>query len=247
MPSEAAPARLLVDALPEAGSTHTLDPASSHYVTRVCRARAGEWVTLTDGRGGVARGRLAGAGSGLVVRVESSAVTPAPRPTLLLCGAPEGERADWLVEKLAELGAGTLVPVDTERARWQRFSRRSGRFERLAAAALRQSERDRLLAIRAPLALAQALRELPAGRVRWVGVAGSERVPEVPDGSDPLVGLIGPSPGLSEGELGMARESGFQPICLADGRLRTETAAVAMAARWAGSRLLAKRGVIPRI
>jgi 16S rRNA U1498 N3-methylase RsmE len=49
------------------------------------------------------------------------------------------------------------------------------------------------------------------------------------------VGLVGPSPGLSEEEIGLVVRAGFLPICLSDSRLRTETAAILWAG-WSGAR-----------
>jgi 16S rRNA (uracil1498-N3)-methyltransferase len=222
--------------LPAVGAAHALDEESRHYLLRVCRARPGERVTVTDGRGGVAVGELVRDGGALRVRIERSGVSPAPRPSTLLCGAPEGERADWLVEKLAELGVGTLQPVDTSRARWERFGRRVERLRRLAVAALRQSLRDRLLEILAPRPLVDVLAGLPEGGVRWLAGQRGTGPGEVPDGAGPVLGIVGPSAGLTEAEIGACVAEGFLVIRLSEARLRTETAAVALAARWAAAR-----------
>ena len=48
------------------------------------------------------------------------------------------------------------------------------------------------------------------------------------------MGAIGPAGGFTAGELERLRSVGFEPIRLSDGRLRTETAALAWAARWCG-------------
>lgn len=234
MAADAAPALLYLPRLPEPGSRLELAAADAHYVARVCRARVGERVEATDGRGARAALRLVEVRRGVVVELEAVTCEPAPRESWLLCGVPEGERADWLVEKLAELGVGRFLPVDVARGRWRVASGRRARWERLAIAALRQSRRVHLMAVEEPVPLQQALASLPAGSSRWLADASGEvagRGP-APSGSDPAIGLIGPSSGLDDEERKLALAAGFQPLCLSDARLRTETAALAWAAWW---------------
>ena len=139
--AEAAPALLYLPGLPGAGARVELAGPEAHYVARVCRARAGERLEATDGRGTRATLRLVEVRGVVAAEVESVQREPASRPCWVLCGAPEGERSDWLVEKLAELGVVRFQPVDTARASWRRAAGRRGRWERLAVAALRQSRR----------------------------------------------------------------------------------------------------------
>ena len=161
--AEAAPALLYLPGLPGAGARVELAGPEAHYVARVCRARAGERLEATDGRGTRATLRLVEVRGVVAAEVESVQREPASRPCWVLCGAPEGERSDWLVEKLAELGVLRFQPVDMARASWRRAAGRRGRWERLAVAALRQSRRTHLMAIGDPLPLEQALGELSPG------------------------------------------------------------------------------------
>ncbi len=136
--AEAAPSFLYLPGLAETNECFTIDGEEARYATRVVRAREGEQLTATDGAGLVARLVVERVRPTLDVRVESRDRQPAPPRSLLLCGAPEGERGDWLVEKCAELGVTRLVPVDTERVRWPE-GHRGERWQRLAVAGLRQS------------------------------------------------------------------------------------------------------------
>ncbi len=230
--AEAAPALLYLPGLPEPGSRVELEAADAHYVARVCRARVGERVEATDGRGAGAVLRLVEIRRGVTVEVEAVTRQPAPRQSWVMCGAPEGERADWLVEKLAELGVGRFQPVDAARGRWRAGPGRQARWERLAIAALRQSRRLHLMAVGVPMPLREALASVPPGSSGWLadlsGVAGPASA-----AGDPAVGLVGPSGGLDDLERGLALSAGFQPVRLSDARLRTETAALAWAAWWA--------------
>lgn len=235
MRAEAAPSFLWTESIPAAGERLTLGAEDAHYLARVCRARAGEQVTLTDGHGVRARALLVEIGRRPLAEVLEVERLEPGRGALLLCGAPERGRADWMVEKLAELGVSTLQPVHCERAPWSPAEVRLARWRRLAVAALRQSLGCFLLEVRAPIRLDDALAGLPAGGSRYLAepagsVAGSLSAPVL----GTVFGLVGPAPGLAEGERAVASAAGFQPIALSGNRLRTETAALAWASWWSG-------------
>jgi 16S rRNA (uracil1498-N3)-methyltransferase len=235
--AEATPSFLYLPELPGRGSRIELPLADAHYVGRVCRARVGEQVEATDGRGALAVLRLTRVRGEVVAEVVSITREEPRRQAWVLCGPPEGERADWLVEKLAELGILRFVPVDCDRAAWTRARGRRARWGRLAVAALRQSRRLHLMAVDEPVRLEQALAELPTQATRWLAEA-SGAAPRL-EGSGPAglaVGLVGPSGGLADGERELALREGFLPVCLSDARLRAETAALAWGVWWSWAR-----------
>lgn len=209
----------------------------AHYLARVVRVRVGERVTATDGHGGIATLEVIETGASVRARVLARGRQERTATLELWCGAPEGDRADWLIEKLGELGVATFVPVQCERARWERAEARRERWERLATAALRQSRSAWQLDVRAPVALADAVRGLAGTGARWVcrpdgAVWEGVRGPALLGG---CIAAIGPSSGFSDGELNMLSDKGFVGVTLGRSRLRTETAAVAMAALWAAA------------
>ena len=232
--AEAAPSFLYLRALRTLGARFTLEDEEARYLTRVVRAREGEQVTASDGAGLVATLRIEQLKPALVLVTDSSREHPRPASARVLCGAPEGERGDWLVEKLAELGVTDLQPVDTERERWP--ERREARWERLAVAALRQSRAAWRMSIHPALGLSDAM---AAARepVRWLADSEGESAAGLLEGAGgPAAAAIGPAPGFSEPERKALRGSGFTPVRLAVRRLRTETAALAVAALWAAAR-----------
>lgn len=237
--ADAAPSWLWTATLGGPGETLALDAEAAHHLVRVCRARAGDAVSLTDGAGGLARAEVAALRPQVVVRVLALDREAPPAPRCLACGAPEGERADWMVEKLAELGITSFQPVDLARAGWRIGESRMERWRRLARAALGQSRGRHLMRILPPLRLAAWL-EAGAGLVGMEGDREAARWVGDPDGAWPngtpsgpatgWCGLVGAAPGFEERERRSIEARGFRPIRLADSRLRTETAAVAMAA-----------------
>ena len=233
--AEAAPSFLYLPDLAARAEAFTLAGDEARYLARVVRARAHERVTACDGVGRVATLVVESVRPELRLRIEERRFVPAPPGARLLCGAPEGERGDWLVEKLCELGVTELVPVETQRVRWPSASRHE-RWERLVTAALRQSRAAWRMRVTEPIELSAALTGSRPG-ARWLaepGGAAESALAWVAAG--PITGAVGPSSGFSDEEHKLLESNGFIPVRLARHRLRTETAAVAMAALWAARR-----------
>lgn len=231
-PAEAAPGFVHVPGLDVGAARLRLSEEESHYVARVCRARAGDSLSGSDGRGRVAKLTVTELAPAVIVRVESVETVARARNAHLLTGAPAGQRADWMVEKLAELGIGRWTPVECERAGWGRAAGRRDRWQRLAVAALRQSRSAYLIEIEEPVGLEAALAGVAAGADRWLADATGS--PLEPAGTDSAV-AVGPSTGFTPQERKLLDEGGFRPVRLAPNRLRTETAAVAWAGWWSAS------------
>jgi len=235
------PSLLYLPELRASATRFTLAGDEAHYAARVVRVRDGDRVRATDGAGRIATLRVERVRPALELAIEHAEDVPRPARACILCGAPEGERGDWLVEKLAELGVTELVPVDTERARWPGRAR-DARWERLAVAALRQSRSAWRLELCAPVQLAEALRGARTG-IRWLAdPAGAAADRSAIAQGEPVSAAVGPAPGFTDRERNALLECGFVPVRLAAQRLRTETAAVAVAALWAAARSAAGPG-----
>jgi len=208
----------------------TLSTEESHYLARVCRARAGDRATATDGRGILASLQIEKVTGGVTAVIESIERIPRRRRASVWCGPPEGDRADWLIEKLGELGVESWRPVRFERGDWKTSATRIARWRRLAIAALRQSRRVHLMEVLEPVDLADALASIPPEAARFVARIDGARPERA--GEALTIGVVGPASGLTSGEEEALAGGGFQGIRLSDGRLRTETAALAWAAWW---------------
>jgi 16S rRNA (uracil1498-N3)-methyltransferase len=235
LPADAAPSFLWLPELPDPPGELDLDGEDAHFVARVCRALPGDTLTATDGRGTLASLCVLASRGEVRVRIESRTRARDPGHAVIGCGAPEGQRADWLVEKLAELGVRVLQPLETRRGSWERFEARRDRLERLAIAALKQSRQAFALEIRAPLPVESWVAALPAAPERWLADPDGEPADRVGAGSE-SVAAVGPAGGFDPGELGTLRAGGFAPVRLGVGRLRAETAAVAWASQWSSRR-----------
>lgn len=206
------------DLLADTG-TISLDDDTEHHLRRVLRLRDGEPVSVTDGHGRWCLAVVVREGNTVRLEAASAIVAePTPsRPIKIAAAIPKGDRLDWMVQKVTELGVARLVLLHADRSvvRWKpdRLDHHLERVQRIADEALRQSRRVFRLTIDAPV---------PA-----VALLGGYVMAE-PGGralaADDTAVAIGPEGGWSEAEL----RSGRDRIDLGDTILRTETAVVAV-------------------
>lgn len=204
-----------------AGGEATIDDETEHHLRRVLRLRDGDVVSVTDGQGRWCLAVVVVDGNAL--RLEASTpvvVESAPTRTITIAAAmPKGDRLDWMVQKVTELGVDRLVLLHAEHSvvRWKpdRVEHQLARLQRIADEALRQSRRVQRMTIDAPVTATDVLGQFvaaePGGRTLRAG--------------DTAV-AVGPEGGWSASELAVCRDR----IDLGPTILRTETAAVAVSA-----------------
>lgn len=232
----ASPDPCLVDASAMVFVTDPLAPVvesdDARHLLDVLRLKPGEPVVASDGAGAwvVCRvsskagrtGRHADPES--IIEVDGEVTfEPRPRPDVTVAFAPvKGDRPEWVVQKLTELGIDTIVPLQTMRSvvRWDedRAGRVMERLRRVAVEASAQCRRPWLPDVR-PLSSLDQFTEI----ARTAGV-----VPAFahPGGVRPTLAhrviAIGPEGGWDPAELGDAGNL----VGIAPNVLRAETAAV---------------------
>ena len=219
---------------------HHLPEAAAHYLLKVLRLQPGDSLELFDGAGQRATACLQ-PGAQLTVAAVSHCCEPTAALQVLV-GLPEPERADWLVEKLTELGATTISFVHCERSQGKPVARlhtgRLQRWQRLAEAAARQSGRYRIPEVQPLQPLRSCVEAVDGAAQRFVasatGTAGAFTDAAATGGKQAaadaaLAVLVGPPGGLTPDELQMVQQRGYTELWLSHFVLRTETAAVAAA------------------
>jgi 16S rRNA (uracil1498-N3)-methyltransferase len=215
-------------------SVPVLDEAELHHLRRARRLRDGTVITVADGRGAW-RPVVLGA---VLEPCGPIARDPAPHPVITVAFTPvKGNRPEWVVQKLTELGVDRIVPLRSARAvvRWddERAGRQTERFCRIAREAAAQSRRTWLPEVTGLVDVAIAL--------CWPGATLAEADGPRPRLAHPVV-LVGPEGGWSAEELEVADAAGVPRVGLGPHVLRAETAAVAAGAllaaerHWSGSR-----------
>ena len=178
------------------------------------RLRAGEELTVSDGAGGVLRCRF---GPRLEPVGEVQRVPrPAP-PVTVAFVVVKGQRPEWAVQKLTEIGVDRIVPLLAARSvvRWPpgEVGGQLARLRRVAREAAMQSRRAWLPAVEGVTPFADVAAEAAAALAH----PGGE-----PPSLDRPVLLVGPEGGWDGAELA----SGLPQVGLGPSVLRAETAAV---------------------
>jgi 16S rRNA (uracil1498-N3)-methyltransferase len=147
---------------------------------------------------------------------------------------PKGDRAQFLVEKLTELGVARLVPLRTARSVVHPGETKQEKLRRWVIEASKQCGRNILMEVM-PLADWKNYSvgaDLP--QVRWLAHPAPEaqRPVELPQplSGNRLAVAIGPEGGFTDEEIAAAVSSGWQMVNLGLRILRVETAAIALAA-----------------
>lgn len=239
--------RVYLDAALEPGTRVALAGSAASHVTRVLRLRAGDALTLFNGRGGEYAGSIdkSHAGEVAVAVGEQRAVErESPLSLTLAQGVSRGERMDLVVQKATELGVSCIVPLLTERSvvrlDAQQAARKVAHWRGIAIAACEQSGRNRVPELATPQALQEfvsstggadtstsARHASRAGARLLLSPGAALRLDDVQPPVTQVTVLIGPEGGLSESEEELARAAGFTPVRLGPRVLRTETAAIA--------------------
>lgn len=219
-------------------------PEAAHAL-QVLRLGVGAEVELFDGRGREVRGQVrAVSGEALEVEVIGPVHDrPVPRTRLILAVAmPKGRRADWLVEKCAELGVESLWLLQTARGIVDPRPTKIARLQRKAAAAAKQARLAHVMTIEPSKPIEAAVNSINTNVSIIFGNpdAASPSLVEVlcdighdPDTAQDLLIFIGPEGGLTDEEQKLLRRRGGRPVRLGNSILRIETAAVAAASIWA--------------
>ena len=234
---------------PTVGDAVLLPPDESRHLVKVMRARSGDDVGLTDGRGGRYTAVLEdptarGARLRVVARETDRGELAEPR-LWLACGVTKGRNFEWALEKAVELGVHVVQPLLTVHAE---VAPRDGKLERwrtIMRGAVKQSGRAWLPRLEAPVDIATWLggwrgRDVLYGVARsrgrdWddadllspAGLLHDARERRtVFAGEGDLAWVVGPEGGWDDGEVTRLAAAG-RPVRLGPHRLRTETAVCA--------------------
>lgn len=214
-----------------------LPPDQAHHLRDVLRMRTDAEVEIFDRAGSTGRGRIVSVGSdGVAIQVDRVNLPPAGRPQVAIAAAvPKGTRADWMIEKLSELGVDRFIPLATERGVvLPRGEAKQQRWARLAEESARQSERSGIMRIETLTELKTVLEQAKSGRMAaWYLSPAEDAVPilELAAAIPPaLTLLVGPEGGWSPAEIEAFDAAGVVAVRIARTILRVETAAIAAAA-----------------
>ncbi|HTK76639.1 MAG TPA: RsmE family RNA methyltransferase [Gemmataceae bacterium] len=205
----------------------------AHHLATVLRARPGDVVCLFNGDGAEYPAVIVEAGrSAVILRVTNREAPPREVGYRLEVAAPlpKGDRGDFLVEKLTELGVTDFVPLRTERTVVHPRDSRLDKLRRTVIEASKQCGRNVLMQIGSLTAWDEYCGKQGLPQQRRLAHPGSALplpARSASEGRDRVL-AVGPEGGFTDDEVDLAVATGWQIVNLGPRILRVETAAIAL-------------------
>lgn len=216
-----------------------LKDGEAHHATHVLRYKAGDPISVVDGKGGWFDGEIVRQSRGEVAVAIHKACRLAKKqdvkPRVLALGLIKNrQRLEFAVEKAVELGATDIILFQSHNS--EREKVRVDRLELIAKTAMKQSLRAWLPGVR----FAGSVSDLVSGHSDHHMLLAHEKHDgrvEVKDEwlkKERLMVLVGPEGGFSDEEVTLLTDAGAELVSLGSFRLRAETAAITLLARLIG-------------
>ncbi len=227
--------RIHIDADLSAETELTLPPGPAHHVARVLRLRAGQALTLFNGRGGQYPATIRSI-SGKTVTVvtggHEALERESPLAITLVQGISRGRQMDYTLQKAVELGVNRIIPVMSEYSQVKiddkRLQGKQAHWQGVVAAACEQCGRNQVPAVEAPQPFGHWLETLsPAMTCLLLDTQGGQRLRAITAPAGNMALVAGPEGGFSPAERQAAQRAGCISVALGPRILRTETAAPA--------------------
>ncbi len=215
------------------GPVEMTGPEARHLAT-VCRFRAGDRLCLFNGDGHEYPARVVSVSKKSVHLDIDAKISPQRELGFRLTIAapiPKGDRAQFLVEKLTELGVTAFVPLVCERAVIEPGVGKLDKFERYVIEASKQCGRNVLMRIEPAVDWATYCGCAEANSLRILAhpIDGKLQLPKNGPLRTDFVCAVGPEGGFTEEEVSRARANGWHMADLGPRILRIETAALVLA------------------
>ena len=211
--------------------TVSLDEDESKHAVRVLRLAKGDAVELVDGKGTRATAEVDDDHpKRCTLRMISRQHESTHRKFRLhIAVAPtkNADRLEWFTEKAVEIGIDSISLIHCDHSEKEKV--KTERLEKLAIAAMKQSQQSWLPEIRPVQSFTEFLRQCPSQAQRFIAHCEETEKRHLGSAAQPggeYIVLIGPEGDFSPEEIKAAIAAGFIPVSLGETRLRTETAAL---------------------
>jgi len=231
--------RFFVEGIYGPGQTVTLAGDDAHKIAHVLRKRSGDAIQIIDSTANRFDAVLQVENGSVRAQLgQPSAREALPRLQITVAqGVPKGQKMDFVVEKLTELGTAAIVPFYSEHSvALESGQGKLDRWRRLAKTAAAQCGRCQVPEVREPLAFAamvETFSKYDCVLFPWE-LAGDAPLRDVLApmiaGAKSVLVVVGPEGGFTHSEVEAAERSGARVIGLGRHILRTETAALVVVA-----------------
>ncbi|MCI0470477.1 MAG: 16S rRNA (uracil(1498)-N(3))-methyltransferase [Candidatus Aminicenantes bacterium] len=201
------------------------------HLRKVNRAAAGDQVEVIDGQGALFVGTIDTIDKNkAVIVIEREEIKPRPAvKTIIAPSLIKKKSMSLMIEKLTELGVDEIRPVLYSRTDEKYRHSMPVKWQRIAGQSLKVNKRLWLTGIHPPVSVAGIIEFSKNTATRILLDKDGENI----DGREflfPVIAVIGPPGDLAAEERDLFLGNGFIPYNINDCILRTETAALAIAA-----------------
>ncbi len=216
------------------GAAIRLSDNAATHATRVLRLNVGDAIKLFNGDGfDYACELISVKKSEVLAKIKTSEAVnnESPLNIMLLQGISSGDRMDYTIQKAVELGVKQIQPISTERSvvklSAERAQKRLEHWQNVVISACEQCGRAKIPAVLTPITLSNWLAANRQNNVTRIllNPVGAKPLAELPKSTQDIQLLIGAEGGLTQAEITVAIDHGFQSVVLGPRILRTETAA----------------------
>ena len=218
---------------PNVGDQVVIDGDEGKHAASVRRMRAGEAISLTNGKGLRVRGSVLNvAAKSLDIMVSSVEHETEPELAITLIQAlAKGDRDELAIQAATELGASVVIPWQAERSisRWDEAKAAKGRarWQVICDEAAKQSLRSFLPQVAGVVSSKQLADLVPSfEKVLVLDPTAAVGIATLGAVSGSVAIVVGPEGGIDESELTMLEQAGAQRVRLGESILRTSTAGV---------------------
>ena len=225
-----------------------LDEAESHHATQVLRLRVSDLITCFDGKGQEAACMMESVQKKRVsLRLTAIQQTPKPScPLTLIQAVTKPKSMEWIVQKAVELGVTRIYPVLTRYSiaslSHEKAHEKQAKWRQIAIEACKQCGQNWLPQIDAPISLQHFFKTADAcacSDIKLIAVLTSSAGPlhllldnqiKRRPALRSIAYAVGPEGDFTADEIELFTQAGFLPVSLGSMTLRSETAALYLAA-----------------
>ena len=212
-----------------------------NHIKNVLRMKCGEDVWISDGGDKEYHCQIEELGEDEVLLHILYAQEPEyelPNKIYLFQGLPKADKMELIIQKAVELGAFSIIPVETKRCVVKLDAKKAAkkvvRWQQIAESAAKQSKRMLIPNVHQVLSFKEALKYAESMDIRLIpyelakGMQETKEILAAIEQGQSIGIFIGPEGGFEEKEVEAAISEGAKPITLGKRILRTETAGLAI-------------------
>lgn len=230
------------------GQVEITERSTLSQMRSVLRLKSGESILVLDGSGQLLTCELKEIAANLIkARIVNISQASGDPPIVITLALPllKGDRFEWALQKLTELGVGRVLPfvsdrsvikLDSQSSQDARLISKLKRWQTIMTEAAEQCERACVPRLDIPTTLQSALESIAASRKpKDISLICAERrqterlstvLKTAQAGQNDVTLIVGPEGGFTGTEIELAAASGFQAVSLGPRILRSETAAI---------------------